>query len=284
MSDTLRIAVAMQKGGVGKTTTAINLSAALANRGHDVLVIDSDPQGALSVKLGMGDRYIDSDRDALYDVLVKDGDLELDDLADLIVPADDIPTADGHRSEQFDVVPSHIRNFRLEQGLTLGRKSEERLRMAFDRSSIDNGYDYVIADTPPNLGVLADGSLLACENVLFPSHANEIGKHSLNLLFEEIDTLEKEYGEYAIRAVCGVLNELGNDTVSTDMQDWFVENLGVENVYAVPDLAAVEHAIGYKASAYGYIPDAGRFTWDDEPVARLRENYNAIAEHVEDYA
>jgi len=68
----MRINVAMQKGGVGKTTTSINLAGALADRGHDVLAVDADPQGGLTLKLGYRDHYREAEF-ALYDVLLTSG-------------------------------------------------------------------------------------------------------------------------------------------------------------------------------------------------------------------
>ncbi|WP_206538423.1 ParA family protein, partial [Natronorubrum sulfidifaciens] len=104
------------------------------------------------------------------------GQLTLDDLNELIV-----------NGNEFDIVPSHLRNFRLEKPLYSEARGVESLKLALDRLTVD--YDYVIIDSPPNLGPLADGALLAAENVLFPSHANTIAKDSLEILFDEIDTL-----------------------------------------------------------------------------------------------
>jgi chromosome partitioning protein len=266
---TLGISISMQKGGVGKTTTSMNLAGALAARGHDVLAIDADPQGALSVKLGFREVYLEADH-ALYDVLLDHGELELDDLDQLV-----------QSHSEFDLVPAHIRNFRLEQELYMATRSEERLRTALERSPLD--YDMIVIDSPPNLGPLADGSILAAEHVLFPSHANEISQHNLNLLFDEIDTLEDVFDEYSISFVGGVLNELEEDTVSATTRDWFADTFGEDNVFEIPRWKAIEHAIGYRTSIFGYDAEDAGYSWDTEKVTALRDRYDQIAQHVEGY-
>lgn len=80
-----RLTIAMQKGGVGKSITTVNVAGALADRGHDVLAVDADPQGGLTVKLGFRERYRQAEQ-SLYDVLSDQGDMEFEDLAELIVP------------------------------------------------------------------------------------------------------------------------------------------------------------------------------------------------------
>lgn len=264
---TLSVSISMQKGGVGKTTTSINLAGALANRGNDVLAIDADPQGALSVKLGLKEHYMNAEN-ALYDVLLDHGELGLDDLDQLVTAYD-----------EFDVIPAHLRDFRLEQELYMATRSEERLRTAMERSPLD--YDYVIIDSPPNLGPLADGAIIAAEHVLFPTHANEISQHNLNLLFDEIDTLEDVFDDYQITTIGGVVNALEDDTISLSRRDWFAETFGEENVFEIPRLKAVEHAIEYRTSVFGYTPEEGEYPWDDDPVDELRDRYGQLAQHVE---
>jgi len=263
----MRIDVGMQKGGVGKTTTSINLAGALADRDHDVLVVDADPQGGLTLKLGHRDQYREAE-DALYDVLSEMGQLNLGDLDELII-----------RGEEFDIVPSHIRNFRLEKHLYSEARGVEALKLALDRLTAD--YDYIVIDSPPNLGPLADGALLAAENVLFPSHANTIATDSLEILFDEIETLENKFADVTISTVGAVLNEVGRGGVSSEMQDWFVDTFGEEYVFQVPDWAVIEHSIEYRSSIFAYDPDDAGYSWDAEKAETLRNKYTEIAVHIE---
>lgn len=268
MTTTRTIDIGMQKGGVGKTTTTINLAGALANRGHDVLAVDADPQGGLTLKLGYRDQYRTADN-ALFDVLAEIGELDDEDVNDLII-----------HDKEFDIVPSHLRNFRLEKQLYTDRWGTTALRDALDALTVD--YDYVIIDSPPNLGPLSDGALVAGQNVLFPSHANTIAKDSLEILFDEIETLESNVDNVNISTVGAVLNEVGQDGVSEEVNEWFIDTFGEEFVFQIPDWAVVEHAIEYRTSVFAYDPDDAGYPWDQEKTEELRDKYTSIAMHVED--
>lgn len=204
-----RIAVSNQKGGVGKTTIAINVAGALADRGQEVLFIDLDAQGHATEGLGFPDVY-ESNPPHLGTTLA-----DLDQQAtinDLIL-----------KHQEFDVIPSNIDLFTLESELTGAMRSRERLSMALDE--LDHEYPYVIVDCPPSLGHSTDNALLACQNVLVPALAEGTSIRALEILYDQIDSLEQGY-ETTIRDIGLVANRVENDGEAEEMMDWFEDTFG----------------------------------------------------------
>ncbi|EMA09606.1 chromosome partitioning protein [Haloarcula vallismortis] len=195
--------------------------------------------------------------------------MEFDQLDDLIISGG-----------EYDIIPAHMRNFLAEKSLYTDRRGFESLKIALNRSDID--YDYVLIDSPPNLGPLADAALLAAENVLFPSEPNVIAQESLKILFDEVETLEDQF-EVKIRAIGAILNQVpAQGSIADDMQDWFTETFGEDRVLSIPDRDAIEHAIEYETSIYAYDPDDAGYPWDSDPVNELRDCYLSIAELLEE--
>ena len=153
-AETRILTISNQKGGVGKTTSAVNLAAALARSGAHVLVIDLDPQGNASTALGVDHR---SDQQSVYEVLV--ADLSLSEV---------IRQSTEH--ERLDCVPATIHLAGAEIELVSLVAREQRLRRALDAhlASMNVPYDYVLIDCPPSLGLLTINAFVAAREVLIP--------------------------------------------------------------------------------------------------------------------
>ncbi len=164
------IAMCNQKGGVGKTTTTTNLGAALAEYGRKVLLVDFDPQGALSV--GLGIRAHDLDH-TIYNALVERGH----DVRDLIQPT---------RIEGLDVVPANIDLSAAEVQL-VGEVAREMVLARVLRPVLDD-YDVVLIDCQPSLGLLTVNALTASHGVIIPLECEFFAMRGVALL---IDTIEK---------------------------------------------------------------------------------------------
>jgi chromosome partitioning protein len=145
------IAIANQKGGVGKTTTAINLAGSLAEQGYRVLCVDMDPQANLSVGLGINLRNIEH---SIGDVLAGN-DVSLDQII--------LET----QTTGIDVAPATIDLSASENQLFSAIGREQALREAFAGSSTDR-YDYILIDCPPTLGLLTLNALVASDGVIIP--------------------------------------------------------------------------------------------------------------------
>ncbi|WP_324289764.1 ParA family protein [Frigoribacterium sp. SL97] len=174
------ITVSNQKGGVGKTTTTVNLSAALARSGAKVLVIDLDPQGNASTALGVEHR---AETPSVYDVVVNDGEV-----ADVV-----------QKSPEFDTlfcIPATIHLAGAEIELVSLVAREQRLSRALSEylSKTENAgdrYDYVFIDCPPSLGLLTINAFVAASEVLIPIQCEYYALEGLSQLLRNIQLIEK---------------------------------------------------------------------------------------------
>lgn len=164
------IAVLNQKGGVGKTTTTINLAAYLAKSGHNVLIVDSDPQGNSSSGLGIDKQQLNS---TLYDVLFGKIDAQ--------------QTIHKINSKLF-VLPANASLASSEVELVALPSRESRLKTALD---VLEGYDYILIDCPPSLGLLTINALTAADSVLIPVQAEYYALEGLSQLLSVIQQVRQ---------------------------------------------------------------------------------------------
>jgi chromosome partitioning protein len=172
------IAVANQKGGVGKTTTTANLGAALTMRGQRVLLVDLDPQGNLTSAFGLERDVQQTVADALLDRRIP--------LPVVPVQNGSVLPADGGE-HHLAVVPASVGLASAEAQLInkLGRE----MRLRDQLSNLDTQYDFVLIDTPPALGVLTINALVAASRVIIPTEARFFSLQGLQMLEDSIEEI-----------------------------------------------------------------------------------------------
>ncbi len=172
-ANTMRvIAVANQKGGVGKTTTTTSLGAALAERGKRVLVVDLDPQGNATTGLGVDGRKFER---SVYDVLLND------------VPMVDIVEPTGFNN--LFVAPATLDLAGVEQELASVISRELRLKKAL--ASVEGDFDFVFIDCPPSLGLITINAFAAATEILVPVQTEFYALEGLNQLQRIVDLVQK---------------------------------------------------------------------------------------------
>ncbi len=166
------IAITNQKGGVGKTTTSVNLSACLAELGKKVLLIDTDPQGNATSGLGCDKRAIEH---SVYDVLIND------------VPAESAIV--DTKQENLKLLPATIQLAGAEVELVSQMSRETKLKRALDL--VKHRFDYIIIDCPPSLGLLTVNSLTAANGIIVPVQCEYYALEGLSQLMNTVTLVQK---------------------------------------------------------------------------------------------
>lgn len=199
------IAVINQKGGVGKTTTAVNLSAAIADQGHRVWLIDLDPQAHASLHLGC---VPEKGQPTIYDVLTEQAT---------------IGQARYQMTETLWLTPAHIdlAAAELELGGEVGREILLRDRLLAESS----GFDYIVLDCPPSLGILTLNALTTVREVLLPMQPHFLALHGLSKLLHTVEIVGKRLNRQlrlsgVVFCMCDNQTRLANEVIN-DVHEFF---------------------------------------------------------------
>ena len=241
------IAIVNQKGGVGKTTTAINLSAGVAHFGFEVLVIDMDPQANLTSGLGYTKVY-----PTVYDVLVKNSEVE--------------EVIRKTRIEGLALLPSEISLVGAEVELVDERNRETRLKRII--MPLKREYDYIFIDSPPSLGLLTLNAIVAADSVIIPIQSEFYALEGLGKLLNTVRKIQSKLNPRL--TIEGVLITMFDTRLNLSHQ--VVEEVKKyfgDKVYntVIPRNVKLAEA-----------PSFGRTIFEYDPLSRGAESYRNLSE------
>lgn len=166
------IAITNQKGGVGKTTTTLNLAAAFANKKYKVLVVDIDPQANATIGLGLSRELIDT---TSYDLLTKD--IEVNDVIY------------KNLDSKFEIIPSSIKLVDIYNNLN--NKDNKEMILYKKLNTVKDLYDFILIDCPPTLGLIVDNALFAADSVIIPVECEYFAYDALTQMVNQINQVQK---------------------------------------------------------------------------------------------
>ena len=231
------LAISAQKGGVGKTTTTVNLAAALAQAGARVLVIDLDPQGNASTALGVDHR---AETPSVYDVLINDVDM-----ADVVQHSPEF--------EGLACIPATIHLAGAEIELVSLVAREQRLRGALQQFLAVQPFHYVFIDCPPSLGLLTINAFVAAREVLIPIQCEYYALEGLSQLLNNIKLIERHLNpDLAVSTILLTMYDSRTNLANQVVKE-VREHFPIETLHAlIPRSVRISEAPSYGQSVISY--------------------------------
>ncbi|GAB4468791.1 MAG: AAA family ATPase [Anaerolineales bacterium] len=249
------IAIANQKGGVAKTTTAVGLSGALVQEGYEVLAVDLDTQANLTIALGLNPNQL---RRSVADIFVN---------TEKIASISQTTNVPG-----LDIIPANKHMELSERFVPLRQNSEFILRQQLAASDISNSYDFIILDCPPYLGVITTNALVAADLLIIPTQAEYFSLNALKNMIGQVQTIRESFNPALNYRILITLRDLRNRihrTMSEQLQQIFSD--GILNTKIDLDTKLRESSIAGIPITYCY------------PKSRAAIQYRSLATEILDY-
>lgn len=278
---TRTIAVANQKGGVGKTTSAINLAAGLAYAGHRTLIIDMDPQGnssqsLLNIKLSeafIDERVIDgiANRNSkkLRELMNEYTEKEKYRYIDQMLLDSALTTTYSTEVENLDIIPSSLSLATTERAILMDHKRQEnRLRKVIGK--LEEKYDFIIVDCAPIINTLTANIIYACDEIILPIKPDAgAEKGYLVTIIELLDLMEDYNSEIIIRPLFTMINRTKNDkervNIISEIETDYIKPIGQSVRYQAKPIADASYGNTYVI---------------DNTKANVGEDYNRVIEYL----